>query len=351
MAAVPSARLLLVIPEHRGDLRDSGKHRRPVPRRVTVGVLTYRREMQLARLLDALEPQFYDVQLRWSGGYNCRVLVVDNDPAGGAASVAEERGGRLDYRLDYVCEATPGIAAARNRVLDCTPDDDILVFIDDDETPRPSLLVALLETFSDYSCGAVTGPVVSGFEAEPDPFIVAGRFFARDHRSDLRTGQRVHRAATNNLLLDLHTVRRLGVRFDAAFGATGGEDSVFTGELDRAGVPMVWCAEAVVTDHVPAARMTRSYVLQRTATLANSSLRAELRLHPSRLDRTAIRLRSCAGEVIRLVGGLVLTARGMVTGSVRHEAQGRRKLARARGALGAVIGVQRTPYARPSGAG
>ena len=77
---------------------------------------------------------------------------------------------------------------------------------------------------------AVVGPVQSEFTGELDPWIAAGAFFQRRR---LATGTPVEVAATNNLLLDLETVRRLDLRFDPRFGVSGAEDTYFTRTLSR----------------------------------------------------------------------------------------------------------------------
>ena len=92
---------------------------------------------------------------------------------------------------------------------------------------------------------------MSRFAETPDPWIAAGRFFDRRR---LPTGTDLEVAATNNLLLDLAVVRRLGLRFDAAFGLSGGSDTLFTRELVASGERMVWCDEAIVYDIVPTDR-------------------------------------------------------------------------------------------------
>ena len=57
----------------------------------------------------------------------------------------------------------------------------------------------------DPDAAAVVGPVRSDYARDPSPWVQAGRFFDRRR---LPTGTPVEVAATNNLLLDLHEVRR-----------------------------------------------------------------------------------------------------------------------------------------------
>ena len=115
------------------------------------------------------------------------------------------------------------------------------------------------------------GAVVSAFDGELDPWIEAGGFFRRRR---LTTGTPIDVAATNNLLLDVARVRAAAV--DPEFGITGGSDTLFTRSLAASGAPMVWCNEAVVTDCVPVARMSRQWVLRRAFRSGNSAIRVDL---------------------------------------------------------------------------
>src|SRR3712207_9285353 len=58
------------------------------------------------------------------------------------------------------------------------------------------------------------------------------------------TGATMSGAGAGNLLLDLRQVRALGLSFDERFGLTGGEDTLFTHALVRAGAEIRWCDEA-----------------------------------------------------------------------------------------------------------
>src|SRR5689334_13154573 len=106
---------------------------------VTIAVLTYRRPDDLAAILPMLVEQALRAPIP------ARVLVIDNDPGGGARAHLETliAGGQP---IRYVHEPEPGIAAARNRAIDETLDADLLVFIDDDERPVDGWLQALLDT-------------------------------------------------------------------------------------------------------------------------------------------------------------------------------------------------------------
>ncbi|GGR48627.1 glycosyltransferase involved in cell wall biosynthesis [Nocardioides luteus] len=295
-------------------------------------MLTYRRPEGLAEAVGMLRAQLDLVP-------GARLLVVDNDEQpSAAAAVAEAAGG--DVRVVYVHEPTPGIAAARNRALAEAGPEAVVVFIDDDEQPSEKWLATLVSCWEETGAAAVVGPVVSRFDAEPDPWITAGGFFVRLRHE---TGTVVTTAATNNLLLDMEQVGSL--RFDLGFGLTGGSDTVFTRTLSASGGRIVWCDEAPVEDLVPADRATREWVRARASRLGNSDSRVQVYLaSPGR--RPIARLRATARGLVRLGGGGARLVLGLTTRSLTHQARGTRTLLRGLGMLRGARGSYDTEYAR-----
>ncbi|MBM9476852.1 glycosyltransferase [Nakamurella flavida] len=301
---------------------------------VVVALASYRRADELAHTLPLILEQLETAS--WPG----RVLVVDNDPEGTARPVVDALG---DVRVAYVQEVRPGIAAARNRALDSAPDDDLLIFIDDDETPRPGWLTGLLGTYARDRPAAVVGPVVSEYADEVPEWITAGGFFERRR---MPTGTAIDVAATNNLLLDLRQIRALGLRFDADFGLSGGSDTLFTRQLARSGARMVWCDEAIVVDHVPLSRMTRRWVLMRAMRYGNSWSRTSVVLASGPVDRTLVRARMVGRGAARVVGGGIRLGIAAVTRSTRLNARGLRTVMKGVGFVRGAVGSTYTEYAR-----
>jgi GT2 family glycosyltransferase len=302
---------------------------------VVVAVLTYRRPVELAALLPELSRQ---ASVRPA----IRVLVVDNDPAASGSSVVAALN---DDAVRYVHEPRPGIAAARNRALDEAASYDLLIFIDDDEWPNPTWLESMLDVHDQTASAAVVGPVISEYAAEPDPWIKAGRFFDRRR---LPSGTQIDVAATNNLLLDLRQVRAFGLRFDEAFGISGGSDTLFTRELHQRGGTLVWCDEAVVIDQVPMERLTRRWVLLRALRSGNSWSRTSVKLSGSIVDRSLVRLRLTGRGVLRTASGTGQYVVGFVTRNTARRARGLRTAARGIGMLGGAYGYVYSEYRRKS---
>ncbi|MCU1527458.1 MAG: glycosyl transferase family 2 [Frondihabitans sp.] len=304
------------------------------PRILTIAVLTYRRPRDLRAVLPLLVEQAASVMPL---GIDARVLVIDNDPDASARDLVTGHEGVV-----YVHEPTPGIAAARNRALTESAGSDLLAFIDDDERPSPGWLAALVGLLEKRQAAAVVGPVVSSYDAEPDAWITAGRFF---RRRSLATGAVIDVAATNNLLLDLAVVRLFRLDFDVSLGITGGEDTLFTRTLVLRGGLMLWCAEAVVTDVVPVARLTREWVLQRAFSSGNGWSVTSVML-ASGWARLRTRLRLTGIGAVRVAGGLGRIGVGAITRSTAQNARGSRTLARGAGMVSGAWGHRYGEYAR-----
>jgi glycosyltransferase involved in cell wall biosynthesis len=295
---------------------------------------TFRRPTDLGRLLGAL-PESISMALQRRLCADVVILVIDNDPDETARAVAQQ----ASVAVDYVVESRRGVAAVRNRGLEEAAGRDVLVFIDDDETPAGSeWLSLLLETRAAFAAHAVAGPVRTVTETPLDSWIIAGGFFARSHRRALRTGAEITRAATNNLLLDLRAVSDKRLRFDERFGLTGGEDSLFTSQLHAAGAKLVWCAEAAVLDHLLPERQTREHATRRARGAASADVRVSMILQRHALGRAGVRIRAFTRGVLRGAQGLGLSVAGLLVGSEKLSASGNRARARSRGEIEAVFG-------------
>lgn len=312
---------------------------------IVLAVLTYRRSDQLAELLPVLVQQACSERGRHR---RIRISVVDNDPAGSAEATVRTAAGLAaghGIEIQYTLEPVPGISAARNRALETSTGDDLLVFIDDDERPASNWLTLLLATRAGFGADVVQGPVVSQFETPPDSWTIAGGFFRRRR---LATGTALDVAVTNNLLVDLRKIRGLGLRFDEDLGTTGGEDTLFTRLLHRAGLSMVWCAEAVVFDVVPADRCTRGWVMQRAVSTGNTGALVALKLAGDHRRRRALaRTRVALAGGTRLIGGSGRALLGTVARSQAQQARGVRTALRGLGMTIGALGFAYHEYGRP----
>lgn len=303
-------------------------------RPVAVAVLTYKRPEQLRTLLPELARQASEQSRA------VRVDVVDNDPDAGARSTV---GGLGLPHVTYVHEPQPGISAARNAALDAASDCSALVFIDDDETPEPGWLTAMLDAHERFGGAAVVGPVLRVHETPPAPWVRAARVFERRR---MPTGTPREAAGSGNLLLDLDHVRDHGLRFDDRLGLAGGSDHLFTRQIRRTGGLIHWCDEAVVHELVPAARLTGAWTMRRGFRSGSTAAHVEIMLARTAAELLAVRARALGGGLARVLAGAVRAGIGMVTRSPQHHGLGAWTMARGAGMVSGTFGHRYVEYGR-----
>ena len=93
-------------------------------------------------------------------------------------------------------------------------------------------------------------------------------------------------------------------------------------------------------------RATRSAVLRRSYSLANSAVVVESWLADGPLARWRLRVRAACLGVLLVAAGGGQTVLGRLGRSDVRDAHGRRAMARGRGTLSALVGRRAVPYAR-----
>jgi succinoglycan biosynthesis protein ExoM len=292
---------------------------------VSVAALTFQRPEGLQTLLDAWSA------LELPTGVRTEFVIVDNDPAGTAESTVANA--RLHGQtIRYAVEAQRGISAARNRAVELSRDCDALVFIDDDEWPVAGWLTALISTLDATGAAAVLGPVVPHYEASPPAWVQRGRFF---ERLRVPTGTAMNFGYTSNVIVRMASVPE-HEPFDLRFGLTGGGDTHFFNGLMAAGGTIVFCDEAVVSESIPASRMTERWLVQR---FFRRGLTQSMSLRANGFNsRRLIRRLGNAG--LSVAKGIVVAARAVVEGrqalvrGAQHAAYG----------VGLVVGLVSSGY-------
>ncbi len=297
----------------------------PLPH-ISVCICTYQRPEMLLRLLRALEPQEHHNQFTWS------VVVADNDRAGSARATVESFRAGSPLEVIYCTQPERNIALTRNAAI-AHATGELIAFIDDDEFPVTEWLLRLYETLVSGKAAAVLGPVRPHFETPPPAWVIQGRFC---ERPECPTGTALpwQNCRTGNVLFRCSILPAGEPPFREAFG-TGGEDKDFFRRLAAAGHTFVWCNEAIVSESVPASRLTRKYMLQRALLRGKNSLRLTnnrpaslaksvvavpayslllplaLIQGPDRFMHTLIPLCDHAGKLLALVGLNPITERSM----------------------------------------
>ncbi|MBV8062356.1 MAG: glycosyltransferase [Nevskia sp.] len=221
--------------------------------RLSVCIATCRRPERLRLLLDDLTRQRLLPD---------EVVVVDNDPHGGAAAVVEAaRSSAGSYSLVYAIEPEKNIALARNRTVQLARGR-WLAFVDDDERAPPDWLLRLMDAAGRYDADGVLGPVLPQVPEDAPAWIRRGHFY---DWARLRSGTRVplNRLRFGNVLLRGDCLRKSAAPFDPAYGLTGGEDGDLLTRLAAAGARIVWCDEATVHEPVEPARLSLRWLLRR----------------------------------------------------------------------------------------
>ena len=224
------------------------------PRHVSVCICTFKRPELLLRTLEQVSRQETNREFTFS------IVVTDNDERESARTAVEAFRQRSAVDVVFCVEPRQNIALARNRAV-LNAKGDFIVFIDDDEFPTPDWLRQLIRAIDTYNAAGVLGPVRPHFEQPPPQWVVEGRFC---ERPEYPTGHVIqwHHARTGNVLFKRAIVEGSWPPFDPAFH-NGGEDMDFFRRMTNEGHTFVWCNEAVVLESVPAARLTRSYMLRR----------------------------------------------------------------------------------------
>jgi succinoglycan biosynthesis protein ExoM len=254
----------------------------------TIVIPSYRRPGDLARAIDSV--------LRQEGvDAAFEILVVDNDPQGSAAPVAERIAAASAIPIRYVLETRPGISHARNTGV-AHAAGRYLAFLDDDEVVGPDWLAQLLDALRRFGADAVVGPVLPHFPEGVAIDAYRRRVYTRDAR--LPTGTRLLRWNIGNSIFDKAKCFVGAEPFLPKLGRTGGEDTVFLRQMTRRGCKMMWCAEALAWESVPAERLEPAYLLRRAFRGAQTTTFACTAVKPRELGRA---LRFMAGGFVQMV--------------------------------------------------
>ena len=301
--------------------------------RVCVAICTFRRNPQLAQLLDRLD----DLTFTRAPRPTLSVLVVDNAPEGAAKEIVTARD-RADS-IHYVHLGAGNIAAARNEVFRQVPRGiDLIVCIDDDEFPEPQWIEELLLVQRDTDADMVVGPVRPRFPESTPEWILQGDFFDLGEAHDR---SELHDGITGNALLRRSSIEALGLYFDERLGTSGGEDQLFFRSAIARGANVRYSAHAVVHEPVALARLSVRYLVRREFRKGNTL---------GLLDRGAPGWPP-SHPLLRIIKAAAWFARGVVilgTGAARTNktqvVQGLMQISRALGMVAGLVGYRFEEY-------
>ncbi len=220
-----------------------------------VGICTYRRPDGLRSVLSSLQRQRPGSE----GALNAIVIVVDNSPEGSARDICSDFGS--ESGVNYVHEPRKGLSNARNAAIEAALRLGAarIAFIDDDEMATEHWLAELSECMDRAGSIVAAGPTFPLFAEPPTSWIPIEAYA---YTAKVRGGI-AHDASSANMLIDLQRLNSLGLKFEAEFNESGGEDTQLMARLAALGEKIAWAEKAIVWDQIPQERMRPAWLFRR----------------------------------------------------------------------------------------
>lgn len=232
---------------------------------LTVAICTYNRADRLPGLVHALRAQTCPIPFA--------ILFVDNNSPDNTREVLAGLAQEPGAPLRFVTETQQGIPYARNRALAECMDRDYLLFMDDDEMPRPGLLAAAVDALGEEGAECAGGRVEVVFAPGQRPrwlgddllgFLAAvdhgaEKFWITDDSTPVWTANVAYRMA----LFAEDPELRFDIRYNRLGQAIGGgSDAIMFKAMLERGVRMRYRPDMAVEHYVEAWRLRRSYFLR-----------------------------------------------------------------------------------------
>jgi GT2 family glycosyltransferase len=208
---------------------------------VSVIIPTHNRSASLKRTLDALLVQTYPVQ-------KIDVTVVADGCTDATVEMLQSY--QAPFALTILQQPGQGVAAARNLGA-ATATGDLLLFLDDDVEPSPSLIDVHVKVHQTRPGHVVMGPYVPLLYGHGDFFRIVLRAWWYDKFEAMsRAGHRYtyRDLLSGNLSLSREVFSSAG-GFDSSIRSAGGEDYEFGARLIKAGVPFHFATDALAYHH------------------------------------------------------------------------------------------------------
>jgi glycosyltransferase involved in cell wall biosynthesis len=232
---------------------------------LTFAFCTYNRADRLERLVTAMRTQTCPVPFE--------ILAINNNSSDHTAEVLTQLARQPGPALRWVTETTQGIVSARNRGITEALDSDILVYIDDDETPLPGLLEGAADAILNEGAQCAGGRVEMDFSNDPRPTWLGdellGFLAAVDHGKDAFWIENASTPVwTANVAYDMRLFRddtelRFDKRYDRKGNVVGGgSDAVMFRTLLERKVRIRYRPDMAVLHAVEPWRLRRGYFLK-----------------------------------------------------------------------------------------
>lgn len=220
---------------------------------VDICVCTFRRA-HLTQTLAAI------AALKVPAGVGVRLLVVDNDIEPSARARVAAFTPTAPFPVIYLHCPAGNISVARNGALDAATARWV-AFLDDDETPTPGWLSALLAAAHSTGADVILGPVRADYAPGAPDWM---RQSAAHSTTPAFVGGRITTGYTCNVMFLREAPALAGLRFDPALGRSGGEDTRFFATAHDRGARIEYSEAALVTEIVPPGRATFGWLARRS---------------------------------------------------------------------------------------
>lgn len=296
---------------------------------LAVAIPTFRRPALLLQALSAVAAQDH------AGTFP--IVVGDNDARGREGEAAARRWAAGTGAPAADCPLRPlrtivvaeqGLSACRNALLHeafADPAVQAVAMVDDDSFPEASWLRCWSEFLAHSPAQVCGGPTLYRFPDAAPEVVRHCAMFAAPHQG---SGPVPMLRSSNNLVIRRAAWERMGPEvFSLAFNTTGGEDTDFFHRARSLGLPLAWCASAVVHEPLPPARCTTDWVLQRCRLSACNRARVEMRYGAS-----------AVGQVLRAGRETLTGGARLLSSSADVRFLGRMRIAGAAGRINALQG-------------
>ncbi|WP_022683974.1 glycosyltransferase family 2 protein [Sphingobium bisphenolivorans] len=307
--------------------------------KIIVCIATCNRPQGLRRTLESITAQ--------DTHHSLEILVADNDAIRqeGVATVEQIASAGYRWPIKALLVAERGIPLVRNALVAAAvarPDTTHVAMLDDDEAASPGWIDAMIDTAARYGADVVGGAVLREMDSVIAPWAARHPLLQPKQRG--RSGPVALIDSTANVLITANALRTMGAQpFDDRMALTGGSDKQLFTRMERKGFRFAWSEEAVVTELIPASRVTTKWLLMRGYRVGMTDMMVE-RFHKGRL-------RALAGEAHRIAGGFVVGSLGALATFDRGKRVERLgKLYRAAGKIAGLAGFHYEEYRKVHGA-
>lgn len=241
-------------------------------KKIGICIPTYKKKEWLLRLLKSISNQ----QVRNTDMYYITIYIADNEKNGSDSQINKLVNENYPFKIIYTIENRIGIPFVRNRLIDLTKDQDIIIFIDDDEEVSVNWLYELLKCYEENNCDVVAGPVLGKLTENAPAWAKKGNFFSSDRYPDNTEIQFFY---TNNTLINRRIFDDIINPFEESMAMSGGTDTLLSMKMKKMGYRYIWCDKALVYEVIPKERTRLSWYLKRRYRIGNALIHCQYNMN------------------------------------------------------------------------